>query len=150
MAEPRSRGAGVWWSGSSAPRPSRSRGRSSPRWGPMLPEAISGGLCSLVEGKDRLTVSVVVEIDEEGRVGKSRVVTGVIRSAASLSYPEAARLLGEGGGGIPAALSLLDRLARGLKRRRMEEGGLDLDLPEVRARLDSRGEAIAFEEVRRL
>ena len=117
---------------------------------PMLPEALSGGLCSLVEGKDRLTVSVVVEIDEEGRVGKSRVVTGVIRSAASLSYPEAARLLGEGGGGIPAALSLLDRLARGLKRRRMEEGGLDLDLPEVRARLDSRGEAIAFEEVRRL
>lgn len=117
---------------------------------PMLPEALSGGLCSLVEGKDRLTLSVVVEVDEEGRVTKSRVVSSVIRSSASLSYPDAARLMGQGGGGVPAALSMLDRVARGLKRRRLEEGGLDLDLPEVRARLDARGEPIAFEERKRL
>jgi ribonuclease R len=117
---------------------------------PMLPEALSGGLCSLVDVKDRLTLSVVVALDEEGRVGKSRIVSGIIRSAASLSYPEAARLAKEGGGGVPAALSQLDRIARGLKRRRLEEGGLDLDLPEVRARLDERGEPRAFEESTRL
>jgi len=117
---------------------------------PMLPETLSGGLCSLVEGKDRLTVSVLVELDEDGNQGKSRVVNGIVRSAASLSYPEAARLAREGGGGVPAALAQLDRIARGLKRRRMEEGGLDLDLPEVRARLDERGEAQSFEEQKRL
>jgi len=117
---------------------------------PMLPEALSGGLCSLVEGKDRLTLSVVVELDEEGGVGKSRIVSGIVRSAASLSYPEAARLAREGGGGVPSALSQLDRIARGLRRRRMEEGGLDLDLPEIRPRLDARGEPTVFEESKRL
>jgi ribonuclease R len=117
---------------------------------PMLPEALSGGLCSLVEGLDRLTLSVVVELDEEGAVGKSRIVSGIMRSAASLSYPEAARLAREGGDGIPAALSRLDRIARALRRRRLEEGGLDLDLPEVRVRLDDRGEPRAFEESKRL
>jgi ribonuclease R len=117
---------------------------------PMLPVALSGGLCSLVEGKDRLTLSVVVELDEEGGVGASRIVSGIVRSAASLSYPEAARLAREGGGGVPAALSQLDRIARGLRRRRMEEGGLDLDLPEVRPRLDARGEPTVFEETKRL
>lgn len=117
---------------------------------PMLPEALSGGLCSLVEGKDRLTLSVMVALDEEGRVGKSRIVSGVVRSAASLSYPEAARLAREGGSGVPSALAQLDRIARGLRRRRMEEGGLDLDLPEVRASLDDRGEPRAFVETKRL
>jgi len=117
---------------------------------PMLPEALSGGLCSLVEGKDRLTVSVLAELDEEGNLGKSRIVSGIVRSAASLSYPEAARLGREGGGGVPAALAQLDRIARGLKRRRLEEGGLDLDLPEVRPVLDERGEPRVFEETKRL
>jgi ribonuclease R len=117
---------------------------------PMLPEALSGGLCSLVEGKDRLTLSVVVDLDEEGNVGKSRVVSGVVRSAASLSYPEAARLSREGGAGIPASLALLETIGRGLRRRRMEEGGLDFDLPEIRANLDERGEPHRFEETKRL
>src|SRR5438552_3484826 len=48
---------------------------------PLLPEALSGGLCSLVEGKDRLTLSLVVDLDEEGTVGKSRLVSGIVRSA---------------------------------------------------------------------
>ncbi|MBI4364325.1 MAG: VacB/RNase II family 3'-5' exoribonuclease [Candidatus Latescibacteria bacterium] len=117
---------------------------------PMLPDSLSGGLCSLVEGKDRLTLSVVVDLDEEGGVHEARVVEGAIRSAASLTYPEAARLLRDGGGGIPAALSTLDALARALRRRRMESGGLDLDLPEVRASLDERGEPVEFVQSTRL
>lgn len=117
---------------------------------PMLPEALSAGLCSLVEEKDRLTLSVVVELDDDGAVHGASIVEGVIRSAASLAYPEAARILREGAGEIPAALSTLDSLTRALRRRRMEEGGLDLDLPEVRARLDDRGEPVAFVESKRL
>src|SRR5439155_654059 len=82
--------------------------------------------------------------------GRADFRNDIVRSNASLSYPEAARLGREGGDGIPASLALLDRIARGLRRRRMEEGGLDMDLPEIRARLDERGEPHRFEETKRL
>jgi len=117
---------------------------------PMLPPSLSGGLCSLSEGQDRLTLSVVASFGADGTVTGSKIVEGVIRSAASLSYEEAARLMKDTSGAIPGALRGLDRLARSLRERRFEQGGLDIDLPEVKATLDSRGEPVAFAEERRL
>ena len=60
---------------------------------PMLPRALSSGLCSLSDGVDRLTVTVLADLDPEGTLRGARVVEGVIRSRASLSYPEAHRLI---------------------------------------------------------
>lgn len=117
---------------------------------PMLPDALSGGLCSLVEGVDRLTVSVVASLEPDGELRDARIVQGIIRSAASLSYEEAGKLLREPGKGIPDALRGLDRLARALRKKRFEQGGLELDLPEVRPVLDPSGEPIAFRERRSL
>ena len=117
---------------------------------PMLPEALSSGLCSLSEGEDRLTVSVVAELSADGELRGARVVEGVIRSAASLSYPEAHRLLREGRGEQTEALRTLDRLAKALRSRRLEHGGLELDLPEIKPELNARGEPITFDEVARL
>ncbi len=117
---------------------------------PMLPEALSAGWCSLSEGETRLTVSVLAELDGEGALHGARIVEGVIESGASLSYEEAARLLREGSGPAADTLSHLDRLARALRRRRFEQGGLDLDLPEIRPRLDARGEPVEFAETPRL
>jgi len=117
---------------------------------PMLPPSLSGGLCSLGEGQDRLTLSVVASFGADGSYLGARIVEGVVRSAASLSYEEAGRLLKEDAGPIPAALRGLDRLARGLRERRLEQGGLDIDLPEVKASLDASGEPVAFVEDRRL
>jgi ribonuclease R len=74
----------------------------------------------------------------------------VIRSAASLSYPEAQRLLREGSGERAASLRTLDRLAKALRARRLEHGGLELDLPEIKPELDASGEPIAFDEAPRL
>src|SRR6185295_11017139 len=79
---------------------------------PMLPGALSSGLCSLSEGIDRLTVSVLADLTPEGELKSARIVEGVIRSAASLSYPEAHRLLREETSEIPKALRTLDRLAK--------------------------------------
>jgi ribonuclease R len=117
---------------------------------PMLPHALSSGLCSLSEGVDRLTVSVVADLGGDGALRGARIEEGVIRSAASLGYGRAHKLVREGEGPIADALRTLDRLARALRARRFERGGLDLDLPEIRAVLDDRGEPRAFEEKPRL
>src|SRR5690606_15365741 len=59
---------------------------------PMLPEALSSDLCSLLPGEDRLALSLLVELDAEGRVLKRRLARSVIRSRHRLSYDEAQRV----------------------------------------------------------
>jgi ribonuclease R len=113
---------------------------------PMLPEALSAGLCSLVEGEDRLAVSVFAVVDDDGTVRSTRMAETVIRSRASLSYEEAWSQIETGDGDVASSLRTLDGLARAMRRRRLEGGGLEMDLPEVRPTLDRRGEPIAFEE----
>jgi ribonuclease R len=53
---------------------------------PMLPHALSSNICSLVEGQDRLTQTVVLELDARGKVRGAEFHDGVIRSAARTSY----------------------------------------------------------------
>ena len=65
---------------------------------PMLPHELSSGVCSLVDGVDRLTQSVVMEIDGKGRVVRSEFHDGVIRSAARMSYQEAQGIVDGGPG----------------------------------------------------
>jgi ribonuclease R len=117
---------------------------------PMLPEALSAGWCSLSEGEPRLTVTVLADLDEGGALHGARIVEGVIESRASLAYEEAEGLIRRGSGVVADTLQVLDRLARALRARRFEQGGLDLDLPEVRPVLDSAGEPRSFEERPRL
>ena len=139
--------------GSALDREARERGTSAylaDATYPMLPESLSAGWCSLTEGEPRLTVSVIADLDEEGGLHGAKIVEGVIESRASLAYEEAEGLLRRGSGPMADALGVLDRLSRGLRRRRFEHGGLDLDLPEVRPVLDATGEPISFQERARL
>jgi ribonuclease R len=113
---------------------------------PMLPHALSNDVCSLVDGEDRLTQSVVIELDGEGRVEDATFHDGVIRSAASLSYQEAQGIV-DGDAtlrkrftSLVADLEAMDELARLMRRRRSERGALDFDLPEPKLILDEDGE----------
>ena len=56
---------------------------------PMLPHALSSGLCSLVEGQDRACLAVRMVFDGTGRKVSHRFVRGLMRSAAKLSYEQA-------------------------------------------------------------
>jgi ribonuclease R len=113
---------------------------------PMLPHALSSDVCSLVEGRDRLTQSVLIDLDARGRVRKTAFHDGVIRSAARLSYQEAQAIVdGDAGarGRFPHLVSPLlamDELAKLMRARRRERGSLDFDLPEPRLVLDEAGE----------
>ncbi|MDE2710913.1 MAG: VacB/RNase II family 3'-5' exoribonuclease [Acidobacteriota bacterium] len=107
---------------------------------PMLPEALSSGICSLFPDVDRLVRSVRLRIGPDGRLQETRFFRGVIRSAARLSYEDGARLLaGIDSGPIGTAVRTMGRAAALLARARAERGAMDLDLPEPVVTADADG-----------
>ncbi|MFW6193492.1 MAG: ribonuclease R [Gemmatimonadota bacterium] len=119
---------------------------------PMLPEALSAGLCSLVPDEDRLAMSVVFRMDGGGGVRDSRVVRSVVRSDHRLSYDEAHELSEggrEGPDGLARAIRRLRKISRGIRRRREARGSIDFDLPESRVVLNQAGEPTDIQRVLR-
>ena len=113
---------------------------------PMLPERISGDLCSLRADRDRFVLTVEMQVGRDGRVLRSSFYPAVIRSRAGLSYEQAAALMegdtAETGNADPAIaeqVRLLGRLESRLSKRRFENGSIDFDLSESRVELDSAG-----------
>jgi ribonuclease R len=113
---------------------------------PMLPHALSSQICSLVEGQDRLTQSVVLELDAKGRVKRVSFHDGVIRSAARMTYQQVQNIV-EGDAALRERYASLvplflrmDELAKVMRQRRYERGSLDFDLPEPKLVLDASGQ----------
>ncbi|MBM3279030.1 MAG: ribonuclease R [Candidatus Handelsmanbacteria bacterium] len=121
---------------------------------PMLPQRLASQLCTLVPGEDRLTLSVLMRVEPSGEVGEFEVVESVIRSAARLTYEEVQAVFdGETGavaGAFSEPLSGMRALSLRLKRRRLERGALDFDLPTPRVELDGEGLPTALGQYPRL
>src|SRR6478752_3623407 len=137
--------------GSALDREAQRRGNSvylPDRVIPMLPERLSNGVCSLNPHVDRLTHSVFLQFDRNGRMRQSRFARTVIRSAHRLTYKKAFAILKN-----PARDELDERLhtawklAALLRKKRFEHGSLDLDMPEVKVVIDKKGKPIRFERV---
>ena len=115
---------------------------------PMLPERLSNGVCSLNPGVDRLTHSVFIEFDKHGRAKNARFAKSEIRSAKRLTYKEAYAILqAKPNGELSRRLHTAWELASLLRRKRFEQGSLDLDFPEVKVHLDADGKATRLERV---
>ncbi len=141
--------------GSALDREARLRGNSTyfpDRVVPMLPEALSGDLCSLHEGVDRPVIAVEIEIDAGGEKLSHRFVRGLMRSPASLHYEEVQTAID----GTPTervaphldgVRYLYDAYAALVKARGRRQP-LDLDLPERRIELGEDGKvvSVAFKE----
>jgi ribonuclease R len=115
---------------------------------PMLPERLSADLCSLRPDHDRLALSVLAELDGEGRVHGYRLAETVVRSRHRLHYAQVQAAL-DGAGALPGAaqqaIETLMGLARGLRRRRRRGGALELEVPEVKAWVDEAGRVLRLE-----
>jgi ribonuclease R len=137
--------------GSALDREARHRGNSvylPDRVIPMLPEKLSNGVSSLRPDVDRLTHSVFIQFDANGRITGTRFKRSVIRSARRLTYKEAYAILQS-----PPKDELGERLhtawqlAALLRRKRFQQGSLDLDFPEVKVRLDENGRPVRLERI---
>jgi ribonuclease R len=103
---------------------------------PMLPEALSNGVCSLNPREDRLVLSALMEFDAAGRMRSARMTPGVIRSAERMTYTNVNKVL-ESDPEMAARYAALahrfqdmKELALLLNARRNEHGSIDFDLPE--------------------
>lgn len=112
---------------------------------PMLPEALSNGVCSLVEGKPRLTLSVIVDLTKEGEVRAMEVKETVITSDARLTYDEVQAFadgekLPKGKSKLGRDLTQLLKLTQTLRELRLARGALDFEFTEARVDVDEGGE----------
>ena len=133
--------------GSALDREARLRGNSTyfpDRVVPMLPDRLSGDLCSLHEGVERACIAVRMRITEAGELLDQRFVRGMMRSVASLHYEEVqAAIDGEPnnrtGPLLGPVLEPLYAAYGALARAREARQPLDLDLPERRIVLSEDG-----------
>jgi len=129
--------------GSALDREARERGNSvylPDRVIPMLPEALSNGICSLVPKQDRLAVVCDMRVSRNGRVSGCQFHEAVIHSHARLTYAEVGEFLDgsdhEIAPDVTASLRALHDVYRALRQRRDERGALDLDTRELSITLD--------------
>jgi len=144
---------------------------------PMLPEKLSNGLCSLVEAKDRLTKAAIFTFTRHGAVKSVEFANTVICSRKRLTYKQAYALMFEDDLNkirrlpLPAAhqtgstgralnelshaeLTELQKWVRQLwtigakiRKERMAQGSLDLDMPETKIFVDAEGYADRIEKI---
>lgn len=112
---------------------------------PMLPFALSHGICSLNPHVDRLTFSALMEVDKDGRRYKARFAKSVIRSGARMTYNKVNKILA-GDKALREEYSFLvetaermNDLAHAMYKRRIERGALELDIPEAEIIVDADG-----------
>ncbi|MCZ4259252.1 ribonuclease R [Limimaricola sp. G21655-S1] len=142
--------------GSELDREARKRGNSTyfpDRVVPMLPDRLSGDLCSLHEGVPRAVIAVRIRIDANGEKIGHRFERALMRSAASMSYEEAQSAID--GQPTDRAATMLDEVLRplwaaygALKKARERRQPLELDLPERRIELNEMGQvtSISFKD----
>lgn len=127
---------------------------------PMLPRELSNGICSLNQGEDRLSISVIMEINKDGKVISSDIRKSVINVTRRMNYSDVTTLLEYNDKNlnlqdletkkdiiekykvfIPHFVRMKE-LAEILINKRKKDGSLDLDIPESKIILDENGIAV--------
>ena len=116
---------------------------------PMLPRELSNGICSLNAGEDRFTLSCSMEINQKGKVVSSEVYKGIINVTERMNYHDVQKIIDGADKKVlkkykPYIQNFKDmeELAKILKKRRIEEGYLNLDIPESNIELDESGKVV--------
>ncbi|MEG8945959.1 ribonuclease R [Rosettibacter firmus] len=109
---------------------------------PMLPEKLSNQICSLIPGRDRLTFSVFAEVTQSGKVVNYEIKKSIINSKRRFTYDEVQKIIDEGKGEFYEQISLLNKIAKILREKRIKKGSINFFSPEVVFKLDKNGKPI--------
>ena len=109
---------------------------------PMLPEVLSNDVCSLRPNEDKYTFSAVFELDENAKILNQWFGRTVTHSDRRFSYEDAQERIETQQGDLTEEVLTLDRLAKILRKERINNGAITFDRSEVRFHLDENSEPI--------
>ncbi len=123
---------------------------------PMLPEALSNGVCSLNAHQDRLTLSAIIQFNKKGEIASYEFYEGIIHVKKRFSYDEVENVLRNKISNpdtyqnfIPM-LKDMEELATILYKKRIKEGSLDFNFDEVKIICDETSQPIEIKKIKRL
>lgn len=116
---------------------------------PMLPKSLSCGICSLNEGEERLTISVDIFLDSNGKIIDSNIYKSIISSKKRMTYTNVEKVLNNSDANIIQeykpyidSIVLMDKVASILKLNREKRGSINFDIPETKIILNDNDEVI--------
>ena len=110
---------------------------------PMLPERLCNNICSLRPNEDKLSYSVVFQLDEFAEVKSYEICRTVINSNRRFAYEEAQAIIESGEGDYATELLKLNELAKILRVKRFAKGAIAFDRVEVRFEIDEKGKPLS-------
>lgn len=123
---------------------------------PMLPHTLSNGICSLNAGEDRLALSCLMKIDENGTIVDHEICESVIRVDRRMTYTAVKQILEDEDEEqcrkyeefIPVFREMA-RLSSILREKRHRRGAVDFDFPETKVILDEQGRPVELKAYER-
>jgi len=110
---------------------------------PMLPEHLSNGICSLRPNEEKLTYSVIFQLNDNAEIKHYDIAKTVTCSDRRFTYEEAQTIIETGEGDYKEEVLTMDRLAKLLREKRFAAGAIAFDRVEVRFEIDETGKPIS-------
>ena len=115
---------------------------------PMLPKALSNGICSLNAGEDRLALSCIMDVDDKGNVVNHTIAETVIHVNKRMTYTSVQKILDgneeerEAYRELVPMFEMMAHVAGILRDKRSRRGSIDFDFPETKIKLNALGKAV--------
>ncbi len=116
---------------------------------PMLPPKLSNGICSLNAGADRLALSCIMEIDENGSILSHKIAETVLRVDRRMSYTSVKKILCDRDEALTREyedfipmFQMMEELSGILRKKRFARGAIDFDFPESKITLNEKGRPV--------
>lgn len=108
---------------------------------PMLPHKLSNGICSLNPGVERLAISCVMEIDNNGKTVDYEIFPSIIKSRLQMTYKKVNQVIEkdeipEGYEPFVNDLKLMDELSQIIRKAKINRGYIDFDVDEAKIIVD--------------